>query len=148
VKVAVVPEAVIVPATAVAPGPAKVKVVALIVEASIETLNVAVMIALRATPVEVSAGTVDTTVGAAGGGGGGGGLDPPPPQAALKELKSAKRRKEKRFITTFIEDLPVALLAPRPSIAAVKLLPTSSFSPMLHRFLEGLVMACWGDQTS
>jgi hypothetical protein len=64
--------------------------------------------------VAVSDGTVDTTVGAAGGGGGGGGLDPPPPQAAAKELRSAKRRKAYRFITPFIEDVPVALLAPRP----------------------------------
>jgi hypothetical protein len=114
VKVAVVPEAVTVPAIAVAPGPAKVKVVAVIVAGSMATLNVAETTVLMDTEVAVSDGTVDTTVGAAGGGGGGGGLDPPPPQAAAKELKSAKRRKENRFITTFIEDLPVALLAPRP----------------------------------
>ena len=113
-KVAVVPEAVIVPAIAVAPGPVKVKVVAVIVAGSMATLNVAETTVLMDTEVAVSDGTVDTTVGAAGGGGGGGGLDPPPPQAAAKEPKSTKRRKENRFITTFIEDLPVALLAPRP----------------------------------
>jgi hypothetical protein len=64
VKVAVLPEAVTEPATAVAPGPVKVKVAAVIVAGSMARLNVAETTVLRATPVEVSAGIVETTVGA------------------------------------------------------------------------------------
>ena len=110
VKVAVLPEAVTVPVIAVVPGPVKVKVVALMVEASRAVLNVAVTTVVRETAVAVSAGAVETTVGAAGGGGGGV-LDPPPPQAAAKELKSARRRIEDRLITSLIEDFLVALFA-------------------------------------
>src|SRR5689334_22481684 len=50
-----------VPATAVAPGPLTVKVVALIVEALIASLNEAVM---TATPTAPLAGLVERTVGA------------------------------------------------------------------------------------
>jgi hypothetical protein len=61
-------EYVTVPAT-VPPGPFSVKVVALIVAASIVSLNVAVSVELIATPVAASAGVVADTVGGVGGGG-------------------------------------------------------------------------------
>jgi len=64
VKVAVVPERVMVPATGVAPGPVKVNVVALIVAGSMASLNVAEIVALTATAVAPLVGTVETTVGA------------------------------------------------------------------------------------
>jgi hypothetical protein len=64
VKVAVVPERVMVPATGVAPGPVKVNVVALTVAGSMASLNVAEIVALTATAVAPLVGTVETTVGA------------------------------------------------------------------------------------
>jgi hypothetical protein len=51
------------PVTVVAPGPVSVKVVTLIVVASIGTLNVAVTVILSATVTALFAGTVETTVG-------------------------------------------------------------------------------------
>ena len=51
------------PVTAVAPGPVSVKVVTLIVVASIGTLNVALTVVLSATLTAPFAGAVETTVG-------------------------------------------------------------------------------------
>jgi hypothetical protein len=51
------------PDIAVAPGPVILKVVVLIVVASIGTLNVALTVELSATPTAPFNGTVDTTVG-------------------------------------------------------------------------------------
>ena len=134
---AVLPETVTAPATVVVPGPVKVKVVAVIVEASIAKLNVALTTVLRATAVAISAGTVDTTVGAAGGGGGGG-VDPPPPQPATSRLKTAKSGRENRRVRPLIVGAtsPVAC-APRLEnfIVASKALPRSIFSLIPHRFL-------------
>ena len=53
------------PVTFVAPGPVTLKVVALIVVASIGTLKVAVTLVLSATPTAPFDGTVETTVGGA-----------------------------------------------------------------------------------
>jgi hypothetical protein len=63
VNVAVVPEYVIVPPTAVAPGPVNVNVVALIVAGFIASLNEAETAVLTATAVALLAGTVEITVG-------------------------------------------------------------------------------------
>jgi hypothetical protein len=63
VSVAVLPAKLTDPATAVAPGPVSLNVVALIVVASIGTLNVAVTVVLSATPTAPFKGTVETTVG-------------------------------------------------------------------------------------
>lgn len=46
-----------------APGPVTLKVVALIVEGSIGTLNIALTVVLSATPTAPFDGMVDTTVG-------------------------------------------------------------------------------------
>jgi hypothetical protein len=63
VNVAVVPAKLTVPATGVAPGPDKVKVAAFIVAGFMDSLNVAEIVVLRATPVAPLAGTVEMTVG-------------------------------------------------------------------------------------
>jgi hypothetical protein len=63
VNVAVVPEYVIVPPTAVAPGPVNVNVAALIVAGFIASLNVAETVVLTATAVAPLTGTVEITVG-------------------------------------------------------------------------------------
>src|SRR5580704_13065494 len=63
VNVAVVPAYVIMPATAVVPGPASVKVAALMVAAFMAALNVAETGELTNTPTAPLIGTVETTVG-------------------------------------------------------------------------------------
>jgi hypothetical protein len=63
VKVAVFPTYATPPGTAVALGPASVKVVGLIVVASIGALNVALTVALLATPDEPFVGTVELATG-------------------------------------------------------------------------------------
>jgi len=64
VKVPTLPEEVTVPETGVRPGPVIVKVVPVIVAGSIASLKVAVVFPLMATPLAVSAGFVELTVGA------------------------------------------------------------------------------------
>jgi len=65
VKVAVLPAYVTVPATGVTPGPATLKVAALIVAAFMASLNVAEIAVLTAAAVAPFAGMVEMTVGGA-----------------------------------------------------------------------------------
>jgi hypothetical protein len=63
VNVAVVPAKLTVPATGVAPGPTRVKVVALMVAAFMASLKVAEIVVLMGTAVDPLTGTVEITVG-------------------------------------------------------------------------------------